>query len=525
MTQNQPPLKKQKLTTNDRMLIESVVLQHEVFSYAPPKDYLPLLLTCHEYCDLLKMNSSFLYYRMLKTFTFDRLPPLHFFASRTAVNIRTIVPRYMWKISDNKFERYNAFITCVSLMEEAYGMELLKLYPFVVTLEHTDEVKPWFSNLMKELTTITQCQPDDQHRIRLIEKYLMLRACYDLDTCLNACYGLVLSGLQRLCLQSANYGVKKNVLMVVLSARSTAPNLSYVSEDYLGRSIRNDKDIVLAAISRNDQEFQFASRELKRDPDVILAAAKDSYNPLLSWLDTDLRDSKELMLKVLRLLQQKGISSNYDYLPDRLKLDRDIRLELVAKEVYYYEYMPNEMKKDEEFVRQCIVRNPVVMEYVKNENITNDKEFVLANPDTFPFAFMLRRDREVVMQLVDKCGWKFVAPHMIGEMQSDIKLWRTILSVDGCLLEYAAPNIKSNIELVRHAVSNNPQSIRYIGGDLFANKIFACEMLDIIEKYSGRKLEMVLAVCTHYISDQGVLKRAIQIEPMAERRLQKYLNK
>jgi hypothetical protein len=50
-------------------------------------------------------------------------------------------------------------------------------------------------------------------------------------------------------------------------------------------------------------------------------------------------------------------------------------------------------------------------------------------------------------------------------------------------------------------------------------------MLDIIEKYPGRKLEMAFAVCAHYLSDQEVLKRAIQIEPMAARTLQKYLNK
>jgi hypothetical protein len=64
------------------------------------------------------------------------------------------------------------------------------------------------------------------------------------------------------------------------------------------------------------------------------------------------------------------------------------------------------------------------------------------------------------------------------------------------------------------------------GGDLFANKIFACEILDIIDKYSGKsKIWITLTVCVHHLSDQEVLKRAIQIEPMAARRLQEYLNK
>ena len=137
------------------------------------------------------------------------------------------------------------------------------------------------------------------------------------------------------------------------------------------------------------------------------------------------------------------------------------------------------------------------------------------------------------MQLVHERGWNEIVPKMTGtSLLSDIELWRTILSFNGNLLKYAAPNIQSNIELVRLATSMDPKDVTAglfegIGKDLMANKTFAFEMLDIIEKCPGPKSKkfMIAGVLKHWPYDQEIHNRILQIKPDLAPALKRYQKK
>ena len=92
---------------------------------------------------------------------------------------------------------------------------------------------------------------------------------------------------------------------------------------YASKELKNDQDVVLAAVRNSGDALQYASKELKSDKDVVLeAVSKDGS--ALEYASEELKNDKEVVLAAVR---QDG-SALY-YASDALKNDKEVVLAAV----------------------------------------------------------------------------------------------------------------------------------------------------------------------------------------------------
>ena len=90
--------------------------------------------------------------------------------------------------------------------------------------------------------------------------------------------------------------------------------------DYADKKLKNDKEVVLAAVKQDSRALQFADKKLKNDKEVVLAAVKQD-GLALKYADKKLKANKEVVLAAL-----KQEVSAHQYVDEKLKGDKDVVL-------------------------------------------------------------------------------------------------------------------------------------------------------------------------------------------------------
>lgn len=113
-----------------------------------------------------------------------------------------------------------------------------------------------------------------------------------------------------------SYRDNKEVMMAAFSIKHLNPqglqNLQYVSE-----RLKNDSEIVIAAIKQEGFNLQFAPSEFKKDKNLAMLAIKN--NGSLEFLSKSLRNDKEIVILAL-----KNNGSQLQFASDTLKNDKDL---------------------------------------------------------------------------------------------------------------------------------------------------------------------------------------------------------
>jgi hypothetical protein len=130
---------------------------------------------------------------------------------------------------------------------------------------------------------------------------------------------------------------------VVLAAVSTAGGALENAADRL----KADREVVLAAVSNEPDALQYASDTLKADREVVLAAVSN-YGDVLEYADDALKADREVVLVAV---------SNYGfalrYADDTLKADREVVLAAVSNDanvLNVLEYAADTLKATQQFV-------------------------------------------------------------------------------------------------------------------------------------------------------------------------------
>ena len=136
---------------------------------------------------------------------------------------------------------------------------------------------------------------------------------------------------------STNTIIKKYDKKKVLAAVnfSIGDKLEYASD-----ALRNDKEVVLAAVKLDGRALKYASADLKNDKDVVLAAMKQN-GWALCWAGDDLRNDKVI---VLAAVKQHGII--LFYASADLKNDTDVVLAAVKQNGMALKFASAKLKKD-----------------------------------------------------------------------------------------------------------------------------------------------------------------------------------
>lgn len=138
--------------------------------------------------------------------------------------------------------------------------------------------------------------------------------------------------------------------------------------------MNDNKEYVLKAVSQKPHHmgnYYFASERLQLDRDVALAAL---YNKQAIYVCKNFSNDKEIMLAAIKLDY-----NNYEYLSENLKDDKDILLELIryVSGLWYGNY--HKYINDYPFIHQLLSINPEVSKYFPYDKQQYDNYIKLNN--------------------------------------------------------------------------------------------------------------------------------------------------
>ncbi len=261
------------------------------------------------------------------------------------------------------------------------------------------------------------------------------------------------------------------------------------------KSLKSDREFILAAIKISADSFMFASQNLRSDREIALAAVS-RWGPSLEYADKELKSDREIVLAavsqdglalefacqkfqydreiVLAAVSQRGDALQYAYKP--FKSDREIVLAAFINRHYLQlspMYLPANLKSDRDFFFAAVRQNGKIISCVSKE-LKSDREFVLAavmnDHDTPNDSYYdgialkyadkkFKSDRELVLAAVSQLG--SALKYADKKFKSDREIVLAAVNQLGSALQFADKELKSDREIVLAAVSQDGSALQF----------------------------------------------------------------
>jgi hypothetical protein len=228
--------------------------------------------------------------------------------------------------------------------------------------------------------------------------------------------------------------------------------------EFCVEDLRNDKEIVLAAIRVNPYNIEFASKRLQDDDSIFVEIIEDKnnllqyqYDCILKYMSSRLRNDKKLIEAVLNLDYQKDIVS---HLSKEFQDDKELILKAVTKHINALEFASSRLKNDREVATLAVKSYGSAFKYVSRE-FKEDKSFVLFAVSKHylnlnAVSENLKQDKEVIIKSVKNHGNS---------------------------LQFAPTEYKIDREIVLFAVRENGIALQFASEELRSDKYIAFEAL------------------------------------------------
>lgn len=171
----------------------------------------------------------------------------------------------------------------------------------------------------------------------------------------------------------ASLDLQNDPIILYLSAKK-CPEVLKDKDMYLRTAVKNlieeysNKEKVLNKVQEYGMQLEYASDELKNDKDVVEKAIT-SCGAAIKFASKELKNDKDLAIKAV---QQYGLA--LEYLPNELKNDKDVVLEAVSKHGAAIKFASNELKNDKEVIEKSVEQYPKAEKYVKKDTLKNDEK-------------------------------------------------------------------------------------------------------------------------------------------------------
>ncbi|CAK9060148.1 Uncharacterized protein SCF082_LOCUS31727 [Durusdinium trenchii] len=211
--------------------------------------------------------------------------------------------------------------------------------------------------------------------------------------------------------------------------------------------LRNDRELVIAAVTKKGSALQFVSADLKNDKEVVLTAVKQS-GPALKYAAEDLRKDKEVVMAAVR---QNGYA--LEFAVEELKNCKDFVLAVMKLNGKALQYTKEKFKGDWEVAMAAVENSGTAIKYA-SEKLKKEKELALAavtqNGNSLEYVCTELRHRDVAMIAVQQRGYalKFVP----DDLKNDPELVLAALKSDGTAWQFASRNIRKDQEFLVRAV-------------------------------------------------------------------------
>ncbi len=261
----------------------------------------------------------------------------------------------------------------------------------------------------------------------------------------------------------------------------------------------NDVTFMLKAIPGNPIVFMFASDELKKNKEVVLAAVK--YYDAMRGSDTNDRQASqdeqyENLLNIynsfLDLCQDSQYGSQgFSKKNSQTSLQKNVKIILseIAQEIIcsggFLQLVDLPFRADKEVVLEAVKACGYSLQYASPE-LQADKEVVLKAVRTDPFALAhaspeLRADKELVLEAVkiERSALEYASP----ELLADKEVVMTALNTDSLeyspIISYVSPELRADPDVILAAVKNDYKNLQYADKSLNEDPHFLLELLKV----------------------------------------------
>jgi len=150
-------------------------------------------------------------------------------------------------------------------------------------------------------------------------------------------------------LEYASNNLKNDKDVVSATVNSDYDYSNYRVLCFASETFKNDREIVLAAVTYNPNELCFASDTLKNDREIVYAAISKNGNQF-KYASEHLRNDKELALLAISNSSEEGYQSDdyyiieqtFKYVSETLKKDLDVIIAAVINDGFTLHYLSNE---------------------------------------------------------------------------------------------------------------------------------------------------------------------------------------
>ena len=179
------------------------------------------------------------------------------------------------------------------------------------------------------------------------------------------------------------------------------------------------------------------------DEEVMKACYQLFPKETFAMLSPRLKQVEAYILELLSLHADKEI---FELLPKEMKMQNEFLLSAVHENIKIFDFIDSKYHKDVVFLQDCLYKNPSLIAYFNEEEI-------------LPYYSEFRKEvlnSLLVLYIVSIDGMLL---EELREFNSDGEVVYIALRNNGLALEFAADNLRRNLNVIRWAMKENPQAL------------------------------------------------------------------
>ena len=307
--------------------------------------------------------------------------------------------------------------------------------------------------------------------------------------------------------------------------------------EFASSSMRNDADVVAAAIHQNPDAFKFASDELKANLNMALYVFKQPSTSadLLKYMSSSLRNNKQVVLAAVSVhgyaLAFAGAEMRCDHEVVMTAIKQDGRALSRASPAYRSNkvaclaavktfpeavtWIDEKLFRNQAFVLSMVNRNADVLLFAHSlkrmcATIQHSIAHAAVTLDGCALGFdylheqKFHKHKQIVMAAVKNNG--MALKHAFHVLQDDLDVVMAAVTQNGLALQFAGVNACSNLRIVLKAVNNTLHALQYAltpGGEnmLYTNDFVMRCCADAIVNQSGSRTLALRAAANAFKRD------------------------
>lgn len=266
------------------------------------------------------------------------------------------------------------------------------------------------------------------------------------------------------------FSLRKHVLLQLVKQEGWN---SHKMENEL-ETLKDDKDVVYAAIKQNGDLLRYVSSRLRQDEEVVLAAVHQTWEAF-KYADESLKDREDFVLKIAKVnvwaifCASERLRKNKDFMRKAQTRNDQIKHSLSDEEEFInskirFPVTIHEIKKDitllemadYEMTFEIVYNYPFAIQWM-NKKFRKDKGFILDILLRSPEGLQFLHDRDIIYSVIKRNGWALYYANEVFRKDKEIVL--TAVRQNARALQLASEELQQDEEVISAARSSNGSSI------------------------------------------------------------------